>query len=283
MNEDVSISITATAEDANLDVSSVATDDGAMTTQINSTDSGVSSISVTTDNAAPQDEGKLEIPKKFADSEDPMQALLKSYKELEKQQSTKQPETPETPAEVPADITQDRKKAESVTEYSELWAKQNGELTDEQWGKASEDLGISVEDLRAYEAYRKDQINSSTSDNDRNIYEWSGGEDQYNQMIDWAESNMNQAQLDALNNQLDNPQFSQMGVNMLKQMYVNSVGQEPSVTRGDRPNSTDNGDMFHSEAEVLAAQNHKDYGQGGAYDKLFDQKLLRYMKSTGQM
>jgi hypothetical protein len=284
-SDDGSISITATAEDANLDLSGATIDSGQTETIIEAPDSGTASIQVTQDVVKNDTEPKeLTMPEKFANAENPQEALLKAYMELEKNYSKPKTEVDSPAAEKAMDeLTTDRKKAEAVESYSELWAKQQGSLTDEQWAKASEELSIPVDDLKAYETYRKSELESGINSNDKNIYEWSGGEDKYNQMIEWAETAMTQGQLDALNSQLDNPQFSQMGVNMLTQMYTNAVGQEPSVSTTGMANSTTGGEMFHSESEVLAAQKHKEYGMGGAYDKQFDQKLMRFMKATGQM
>jgi hypothetical protein len=290
MNDDGSISITATAEDANLEIP-VTTSDTHQTTTIKTEQGGLSSISVEAGavEAGSTAPAELTMPEKFANAENPQEALLKAYTDLEQKLSG----SSDTPKEAEeglgaADkalesLQTDRKKAETVDTYSKLWAKQNGELTEEQWGKASQDLGIDVADLKAYESYRKDSISNSLSDNDKRIYELSGGEEGYNKMIDWAESNMSQGQLDALNNQLDTPEFSEMGVNMLKTLYTNSVGQEPQIDSEARANSTNNGEQFFSELEVLEAQKHPEYGRGGAYDQLFDKKLLRYMKASKQI
>lgn len=286
------ISISATAEDANLEIPANETGQEAPPTTVIENDGGHTSLSVTADPVESTPTPADAMPEKFANAEDPNAALLKAYLELEKGQGKTIPDAPEKPLSEAADkaleaIQEDRVKADTVKDLSQQWADQGGSLTDDQWAKASTDLGVSIEDLRKYEAYRNAE-NSKAADaintNDQAIYDAVGGKDQYGAMIDWAEGNLDQGQLDALNTQLDNPAFSAMGANMLKQMYINSVGSEAAVSTLDRAVGADvSGDMFHSEAEVLEAQRHKDYGKDGAYDKAFDQKLYRFMKANGQI
>jgi hypothetical protein len=245
------------------------------------------SVSASAEDAGSPDEPRLEMPDKFANAEDPQAALLKAYKELEKQRTgTKEPEVEPTvePAAEEAEEGSERQKAEKVEEYSQLWAKQDGSLTDDQWSKVSSDLGVSIDDLKSYEAYRKDVISNTSNSNDELIYKTAGGEDAYNKMIDWASSTMNDAQLSALNAQLDNPQFSEMGMNMLKSMYTNTVGFEAGSSTLDKAaQSGQLSETYHSEQEVLEAQRHPDYGKGGKYDMEFDRKLLSYMRMKKQI
>lgn len=289
-----SITVTADAEAANLDIPIVAPE-VSETTSV-SIGGEVDRISVNEDtNPVPTVdntsgiEDTLTMPEKFANAENPNEALLKAYLELEKYKKGSNEEAEAAPAAEEAETTAEDvvngEKSETVQEYSKLWAEQGGSLSDEQWESVSKDLNIGVEDLKGYEAYRKEQISGEVNSNDAKIYEVAGGEEAYNKMISWAESNMNNAQLDALNNQLDNPQFSEMGMNMLKQLYTNSVGYEAadtSINERSSQNSTST-DMFHSEAEVREAQTHPQYGKGGKYDMEFDRKLLAYMKAKKQI
>jgi hypothetical protein len=53
-------------------------------TTVNATDGGTSVSANMNEAVDPMDVQKLEIPAKFADAEDPLQAVLKGYLELEK-------------------------------------------------------------------------------------------------------------------------------------------------------------------------------------------------------
>jgi len=255
---------------------------------------GVGRISVTgsVEDAGSPNEATLSMPEKFANAENPQEALLKAYTELEKMRGggDKPEELTATPAPEGGDPEEndgERTKADAVKNYSEMWAKE-GSLTDDQWSTLGKTLNIDVADLRNYEAYQKSQLETKAdgvSSHDEGIYKAAGGQDEYNKMIDWANTKMTDSQIDSLNSQLDNPEFSAMGVNMLKNMYVADVGQEAARTTIDGANVPSNnlGDAFQSEREWMDAQKHPDYGKEGAYDKQFDLKLARFMKATGQM
>jgi len=250
---------------------------------------GVGRISVTgsAEDAGAPNEPHIEMPEKFANAANPQEALLKAYQDLEQKQSG-DPVVPKEAGEAEGEAEGgDRNKAEAVKDYSEMWAKE-GSLTDDQWDKASTDLNIPLDDLRKYEAYRKAEMATQAegvNTHDEGIYKAAGGQDEYNKMIDWANTKMTDSQIDALNTQLDNPEFSAMGINMLKTMYVADVGQEAATGTLDGANTSSKNlsDAFHSEQEWMDAQKHPEYGKEGAYDKQFDAKLVRYMKATGQM
>lgn len=252
---------------------------------------GVGRISVTgsvADAGSPTDDTALSMPEKFANAENPQEALLQAYNEMVQKMSGGEPKEAVEATPAPEGETEgDRTKAEAVKGYSEMWAK-NQSLTDDQWQQAGTELGLDVADLRSYEAYQKSQLEAKAdgvTSHDEGIYKAAGGQDEYNKMIDWANTKMSDSQIDALNSQLDNPEFSAMGINMLKTMYVSDVGQEASKGTLDGANVPSNNlsDQFHSEAEWMEAQKHPQYGKGGAYDKQFDSKLARFMKATGQL
>jgi len=248
-SEEQSLRVVASAEDANIDVPVVPTADPTSTV-IKEEVGGLTSLTVTTDHS---EDGAITPP--------------------------------EAVEEGTAEKTEEALEAKStkVEEYSKLWAEQGGSLTEEQWDSASSTLGIDKADLLAYEAYRKTELSKESSSHDDTIYKLSGGQDKYDTMIDWAEGNLSTAQIDALNMQLDNPAFSEMGVTLLKTLYTQSVGQEPSKSTIDKAPSAPTVSGFMSEVDMLAAQRHPEYGQGGLYDIEFDKKALAFMKRTKQI
>ena len=251
------------------------------------------SLSVTVDE--PKEEVQetvetLEMPEKFANAEDPMQALLKSYNELQKKISKPDEKVEEKSEETTVEDSQPDEQpsepASVVSTAQDMWAKQGGQLTDEQWTDLASKTGVPMDTLRAWEAYVKADLNTAMQSNDEKIYELSGGQDQYNKMIDWANSSLSDDQINSLNAQLDNPQFSDTGVAALKGLYNQAHGFEPKVSLQGSA-STDSTSLapgeFLNEADFQKAMEHPDYGKGGRYDKEFDAKTLRYMKRTGQI
>ena len=257
-----------------------------------------SSMSVTVNAADIEQETEapepLEMPEKFANAEDPQAALLKAYKELEafKSKPEAEPEVEPVAAEVesdevvPLDIPPAAGDGEStvVTTAQDTWAKQGGQLTDDQWTNIQKETGVPMDTLRAWEAHVKDNIVTEAQTNDQKIFTAAGGEEKYDKMIEWANTSLTDDQISSLNAQLDNPQFSDMGVSALKGMYVNAVGFEPSIDPVSANTATglDSGE-FMNEAEFQEGMNHKDYGKGTRYDAEFDKKALRYMKRTNQL
>jgi len=80
-----------------------------------------------------------------------------------------------------------------------MWAKE-GSLTDDQWSTLGKTLNIDVADLRNYEAYQKSQLETKAdgvSSHDEGIYKAAGGQDEYNKMIDWANTKMTDSQIDS--------------------------------------------------------------------------------------
>lgn len=233
----------------------------------------------------PSDDRPEWLPEKFSSAED----MAKAYAELEKKQGA----APEAKPEDEPTATADRKPIEdtnpiegefSVESYQDKWAEQGGQLSDEQWSEIQKNTGIPMETLRAYEKSMVSQHQETVVSNDQKIFDVAGGEDSYNVMIEWANDKLNQDQIDSLNTQLDNPQFSEMGMKMLKGLYEQSNGHEASIVVANKATSSVIGsDEFQSEGEVQEAMAHPEYGKDGKYDREFDQKLMRYMKRTGQM
>lgn len=176
------------------------------------------------------------------------------------------------------------KTADSVKGFQDLWVEQGGKLSDDQWGQVKDLTGMDDEFLKKWEAFALQEIRSGMNDHDANVYEAFGGEDKYNDMIDWAEKNFDGDEIDALNEYLDNPKLYKRGVNMLKDQYTRHNGTEPSVQPKEIPNSVGEGEgSFQSEEEIHYAQLDPRYGTDPVYERQFDKKLLSYMKRTGQM
>jgi hypothetical protein len=237
-------------------------------------------------------EKALEMPEKFANADNPQQELLKAYTELQKRMSSGEKPAAEPAAEPEADTevkpTEEAPAPEDnyIVDYQNKWAENGGKLEDSDWQALSERSGIPLATLRAYEEGQKALGAQAISDNDSNIYKLSGGEDKYNEMIDWATNGgLTDAQVDSINAQLDNPLFAAQGVAALRGMYQQANGYEPSVTMGDKATSDYIGaDEFQSEAEFYSAMSDPKYKSGDpAYHREFQAKAMRYMKRTGQL
>lgn len=217
------------------------------------------------------------VPEKFRGAEDPYKALADSYKALEAKQGGQTTEPDATPEVPDAPL--------SIQNYQDKWALQGGKLEDTQWQSLSDQMGVSLADLKAYEASVLSQKGAETNTHDSAIYEAAGGQAKYDALVDWAGTNYDDAQLDRLNAMLDSPALSAEGVKELQAAYTAKMGSEPQVSTLQKTGNTEilGGDELMTESEVQFAQSDPRYGVDPKYTKDFEQKVMRYMKRTGMM
>ena len=250
-------------------------------------ENGTTSITIASEDVdvegSPEAEESLEMPEKFANAEDPNQALLKAYKEMEKKLASGEAPEPIAEAEVTEgepEVAEVPEESEFVKGYQDKWAEQGGKLTDEQWLEVSKTTGVPLDTLKAYEAGQVAQAQDNLAQNDTKIYGACGGQDSYDTMIKWAEQGgLTGEQIDAVNHQLDNPLFALNGVAILKGAFQAANGFEKTASvKNVATADTLGANEFHSTKEMHAAQGHKDYGKGGLYDREFDAKAMRLLK-----
>ena len=257
------------------------------------------SLRITADeaDAGSPDEPQFQMPDKFEGKS--AEDIAKAYMELEKMKSKPaeepevQPEGTEAEEEAAAAEPEDKPEGEiqdidvselTVEGFQDLWQQQGGQLAESQWDAVQKKTGLPMETLKQWEAYVKADVGTAIQTHDQNVYTEAGGEEAYNKMLDWAEANYNQEQIEALNAQLDNPHFYKDGLKILKSQFEASEGKEPSVTmKNNASHALVGGDEFHSDNEMFAAMNHPEYGKGGKYDREFDAKSMRWMQRSGQL
>ena len=102
-----------------------------------------------------------------------------------------------------------------------------------------------------------------------------GGVEKYSNMIQWAQSNIDPAQIAAFddiiaNGTVDSVQFA---VNALKNQYDNANGYEGKMLTGKT--APERGDVFRSQAELVAAMSDRRYDNDPAYRQDVIEKLDR--------
>ena len=158
----------------------------------------------------------------------------------------------------------------------------NGEITDAMYSQL-EGAGLSRDAIDSYldgravqSGYRGGEDVADLSESDANSIKNSvGGEAQYNQMTEWAASNLDQNTIQAFDNLLDsgNAGAIQLAVNGLKAQYENATGYEGRMYTGKAPKSS--GDVFRSQPELVAAMSDPRYDQDPAYRQDIIEKLDR--------
>jgi hypothetical protein len=139
-------------------------------------------------------------------------------------------------------------------EYNEL-----GGLSDDAY-QALEEAGISNEMVNTWLAGQEAIADQSISQ----IYQSVGGEENYNAMLRWAGDNLQQWELDAFNNSVENLDPNAMfAVQGLMARMQNAEGIPPRLMSGESIPST--APRFESLAQVTEAMRDPKYSSDPAY------------------
>jgi len=216
------------------------------------------------------------------------QALEKAYIELQKklgedgQETAPQAETEQEevlPEESKEESQELSPAAELITTASDEFAK-SGELTSETIEQFS-----SLSSRELVEAYMQVQADlpQQTSQQAEDISDAAvnqvknaaGGEQAYQQMVDWASNNLDQSVISAFDEIINTGSIPaiNMAVSGLRAQYENAVGYEGRMLSGKAP--TTSKDVFRSQAELVAAMADKRYDKDPAYRQDIMEKLAR--------
>lgn len=256
-------------------------------------DAGTDTVS-TSENLTPDEQDSLEVGTKLVEQQEQLLAgkykdaeeLEKAYIELqgklgqnEKEDSTEAKEEEVLPEESEEGSQDYSEGAQLIVDASEEYWNNGEQLAPETIEKLS---GMSSQDLvSAYMEYSKANPAQATevadlSESDANSIKNSvGGAAEYNQMTEWAASNLDQNTIQAFDNLLDsgNAGAIQLAVNGLKAQYENATGYEGRMYTGKAPKSS--GDVFRSQPELVAAMSDPRYDQDPAYRQDIIEKLDR--------
>ena len=236
------------------------------------------------DNLTPEEQQSLEVGEKLAAEQDNLilgkyknaEELEKAHVELQKklgeQTESKTEETKETTEEkdVNSGVTLI---TDASTEYAE-----KGEVSQETLAKFSEmssaDLVKSYIEMQAN--LPQQQAPVELSDGEVNSIKNSvGGEKGYSDLVNWATTNVDKPRLEAFNNLLNSGDVAavQLAVDGMKAQYDNVNGYEGRMLSGKQPSSS--GDIFRSQAELVAAMGDPRYNNDPAYRQDVIAKLER--------
>jgi len=219
------------------------------------------------------------LPEKFNSVED----LAKSYAELEKKlggqsQETKEEVDPVAKAQPKTETKTDNSKldiAEKAVsdagldmsslqqEYSE-----KGELDAKSY-EALEKVGITKQYVDNYIAGQEAIANQQATE----IKQTVGGEETYQEMVDWASKNMTEGEKQAYNKAVNSGDMDtvKLAVNALKGQYERANGIEPNLVEGKAQPSQEQG--FQSWAQVTEAMADPRYAKDMAYQNEVKNKL----------
>ena len=204
------------------------------------------------------------LPEKFNNAEE----LAKAYGELEKAYSSKEQPQTETPEE--AKESAEKQTGLSLDSYYKEFA-DNGNLTPESYEKLNQS-GLSKELVDSYIEGQQAVADLSVS----SVYNSVGGEEKYNQIVNWATESLSETEIKTFNNIIENgtPDEAKFSIKSLESRYQLSTGVEPNLVQGNKPSIAS--DTFRSSAQVLEAMNDKRYGT----DPAFRDEVARRIKNS---
>ena len=218
------------------------------------------------------------LPEKFTSVED----MAKAYGELEKKlgsttETENKTETPEEKQETPEVDTASASEVADVldkagVDFDTLQNEfnENGGLNEDSYKKL-EEAGFPKSLVDTWIAGQQ----ALATDIHEQIFGTVGGEENYNQMIEWAGDNLPPSDIDAFNKAVDSGDINMINfaVNGLTARYRSEVGTEPRLLQGET-NGTSGG-SYQSAAELTAAMRDPRYQSDPAYRRSVSDKLSR--------
>ena len=209
--------------------------------------------------------------------------LEKAYKELEsklgQQNETEQAEPePESQPE-PTSLSDN---ANVITDASDEFYSNNGKLSPETLqkfqGMSSSDLVnayLEVTKSPDWQAAPPAQVQDVTENQINEVKNFAGGEQEYTNMVQWAGQNLDAQSIKAFDDIVASGSVEtiKFAVSGLKSQYLNAVGYEGKMVQGKAAKET--GDVFRSQAELVAAMSDRRYDSDPAYRQDVIEKLER--------
>ena len=243
----------------------------------------------TVDNLTAEEQDSLAVGEQLAEQQDQLlagkykdaQELEKAYMELQsklgeqgkEETASAEEETPEEPKLSNG--------ASLITEAQKEYYDNGNKLSEETMAKFSEMSSADL--LQAYieinannpqqaeEAQAADITEAQISD----IKKSAGGDQVYANVVNWAKDNLDQSQVNAFDEVVNTGSVAaiKLAVAGLKAQYDNANGVEGRMVTGKAP--TNSGDIYRSQAELVAAMSDPRYDRDPAYRQDVIEKLDR--------
>jgi len=154
---------------------------------------------------------------------------------------------------------------------------QTGELTGEDYTQL-EEAGFAKPMVDAYLAglqYKAAQDSDLSAQQISSIKAEFGGDQGYNQMLEWAGSNLTQEEIEGFNQIVNGNNLAsiKLAVSGLHARYSQASGREPKLIGGRAAKSSN--DRFESSAQLIEAMSDPRYNNDPAYRRKIQDKLSR--------
>tara|TARA_R100001163_G_C5026258_1_gene167698 strand:+ start:354 stop:1088 length:735 start_codon:yes stop_codon:yes gene_type:complete len=146
-------------------------------------------------------------------------------------------------------------------------------------GELSEELSKQISDMNGMDVFNAMQGQQPSgrdlSDGELNaVYDAVGGQDQYANLIGWAQQNFSEAEIEAYDQVIETGNISQINLALqaLYYRYTDAVGVDGDLLQG-KPAASES--TFRSQAELIQAMNDPRYDKDPAYRQDVLDKLDR--------
>ena len=243
----------------------------------------------TVDNLTAEEQDSLAVGEKLAEQQDQLLAgKYKDAQELEKAYMELQSKLGEQGKEETASAEEDTPEepklstgASLITEAQKEYYDNGNKLSEETMAKFSEMSSADL--LQAYieinannpQQAEEPQAADITEAQISDIKKSAGGDQAYANVVNWAKDNLDQSQVNAFDEVVNTGSVAaiKLAVAGLKAQYDNANGVEGRMVTGKAP--TNSGDIYRSQAELVAAMNDPRYDRDPAYRQDVIEKLDR--------
>ena len=235
------------------------------------------------DSLSAEEQDSLQVGEQMQEAQDNLlagkyksaQELEQGYLELQKKLGQQTEEAPETTEEQPEEEQGEYTILDRIWEESTSREEFTPELTEEISKLSSTELANMYLDYRQNVEEAAPQTRDFTEQEVGELKGIVGGDQQYTQMLDWAQSNLNKQEIDMFDQvmQTGDPLAAFFAVRSLGYAYQNAIGYDGNMIQGKAPKQ--NTDQFRSQAEVIAAMGDPRYDNDPAYRRDIMEKLER--------
>ena len=243
----------------------------------------------TLDNLTPEEQDSLKVGEEISQQEEKLyagkykdaQELEKAYVELQKKLG--EGEETASAEEQPDEKPKFSEGATLITDASKEYFDNGNKLSDETLAKfssmSSQDLIKAYLEVQSNPEYQQ-SVNAepapAITDSEINqIKNSAGGEQAYANIINWSKTNLDKSAISAFDQVVETGSIEaiKLAVSGLKAEYDAANGVEGRMVTGKAP--TKSGDVFRSQAELVAAMNDPRYDRDPAYRQDIIEKLDR--------
>ena len=244
-----------------------------------------------TDNLTADEQDSLAVGEKIVEGQEQLLAgkykdaaeLEKAYVELQKKLGSNESQEDVEQTSATEDETEETSLSDGaslISSANDEYYANDGKLSEETLekfsGMSSKELVEAYLEVQNSDAFKKQGEVADLSEADiNNVKNFAGGEAQYDNLITWADSNLDAKAKEAFDSIVNTGSVDaiKIAVSGLKSQYEAANGYEGKMYTGKAPKG--NTDVFRSQAELVAAMNDKRYDRDPAYRQDVIEKLDR--------